>query len=114
MGKDIFPLKNIIGYCEDIKDAIDRFGGEEDFAEDRHYRDLCSFYISQIGENIKHLSKRSKDKYPEIKWDVIREARDDVAHVYHTIDFDLIWFTITEEIPILKETCEKILKDLRS
>jgi len=45
---------------------------------------------------------------------VIREARDDVAHVYHTIDFDLIWFTITEEIPILKETCEKILKDLRS
>jgi len=51
MGKDIFPLKNIIGYCEDIKDAIDRFGGEEDFAEDRHYRDLCSFYISQIGEN---------------------------------------------------------------
>jgi len=52
-----------------IKYAIDRFGDEEeDFISDAHYHDVCSFYISQIGENIKSLSPELKEKYPEIHW----------------------------------------------
>jgi len=114
MGKDIFPLRNIISYCEDIEDVIDRFGDEEDFIEDKHYRDLCSFYINQIGENIKALSEGSTEKYSKIRWRGFRETRDDIAHKYHKVDVEKIWYTITEEIPALKEACEELLREIRS
>ena len=114
MGKDIFALKNIISYCEDIEDTIERFGDEESFIEDKHYRDLCSFYMIQIGENIKALSEKTREDHPGIRWRGFRETRDDIAHKYHKVDIEKIWFTVAEEIPALKEKCEEILREIRS
>jgi len=42
----------------------------------------------------------------------MREARNDIAHLYEWIDIEMIWGAITEDVPILKETCEKILREL--
>ena len=53
-------------------------------------------------------------KYSEIDWEEIRETRNDIAHTYHLVDPEKTWFSITEEIPVLKETCERILCELRS
>ncbi|MCL2711913.1 MAG: DUF86 domain-containing protein [Methanomassiliicoccaceae archaeon] len=115
MGKDIFQLEMIIDYCEEIENVINRFGDDEEhFLEDRHYRDLCAFYIGQIGENVKALSERSTEKYANIRWRGIRETRDDIAHRYHKVNEDQIWYSITKEIPVLKEACTEILKDIRS
>jgi len=115
MGKDIFQLEMIVQYCKDIEDAIERFGNDiEDYIEDKHYQNLCSFYINQIGENIKNVSARSKERYSEILWTEISKVRDDIAHKYHKVDSERIWYMISEEIPKLKETCEKILEEIRT
>ncbi|MCL2296554.1 MAG: DUF86 domain-containing protein [Methanomassiliicoccaceae archaeon] len=113
MGKDAFQIKSIIIYCDMIEDAMNTFGNDiEDFMENVHYHNVCSFYISQIGEAIKPLSKELTEKYPEIKWREIRETRDDIAHIYHKIDMETIWVSITEDIPLLKKTCKRILCEL--
>jgi len=52
------------------------------------------------------------DRYSDIGWREIRETRDDIAHRYHKLDIERVWFSITEEIPTLKETCERILREL--
>jgi len=115
MGKDIFQLERILEYCEEIENVIDRFGDDiNDFLEDRHYRDLCAFYISQIGENVKALSESSTKKYTNIRWRGMRETRDDIVHSYHMVNEDQVWYSITKEIPVLRETCIKLLKDIRS
>ena len=115
MGKDIFQLEAIIDYCEEIENVIDRFGGEmSDFLEDRHYRDLCAFYISQIGESVKALSESSTERYTNIRWRGIRETRDEIVHKYHKVNEDQIWYSITKEIPILKETCTELLRSIRT
>jgi len=84
----------------------------EDFLDNPRYQDLCCFYTQQIGENTKGLSKEITKKYPEIKWEDMRETRNDIAHLYEWIDLEMIWGAITEDVPILKETCKKILKEL--
>ncbi|MCL2607154.1 MAG: DUF86 domain-containing protein [Methanomassiliicoccaceae archaeon] len=65
----------------------------------------------QIGKQIKDLSSELTRKYPEVHWKGLAGMRDIVAHRYHTVDFGTIWLTITEEIPVLIETSEKILSE---
>ena len=56
--------------------------------------------------NIGELSKSFTDDYlasmPHIPWKAIRGFRNIAAHQYGIIDFDDVYKTITEDIPILK------------
>ncbi|MCL1904580.1 MAG: DUF86 domain-containing protein [Methanomassiliicoccaceae archaeon] len=111
--KDINRLNAVLKYCGKIEEVMDEYGDDiEDFMANPRYQDLCCFYTQQIGENTRNLSKEITKKYPEIKWDDIRETRNDIAHIYEWIDLDMIWGAITEDIPLLKKTCEKILRDI--
>ena len=93
---------------------MEEFGrDEEDFIENPFYHDVCSFYISQIGENTRFLSPELTKRYPEINWDDITETRNAIAHGYEGLDLDIIWLSINKKIPKLKKTCEKILKELK-
>ena len=115
MTDDVTLIKNIIQYCDRIKDAVDRFGNdEEDFIRDPHYHDVCSFYITQIGESIRSLSPELTKKYTDIHWRGLVGMRNIIAHAYGDVDLEIIWVTTADEIPALKETCKKILKELGS
>ena len=56
--------------------------------------------------NIGELSKAFTEDYlaamPAIPWKAIRGFRNIAAHQYGTIDFEDVYKTITEDIPILK------------
>ncbi|MCL2712322.1 MAG: DUF86 domain-containing protein [Methanomassiliicoccaceae archaeon] len=111
--KDISRLNTILKYCAKIEDVMNEYGKDiEDFMENPRYQDLCSFYTQQIGENAKNLSGELVKRHPEIRWDDMRETRNDIAHIYEWIDLEMIWNTITEDIPALKETCKKILAEI--
>lgn len=108
--KDISRLKIILKYCDKIEEVMNEYGKDvEDFLENPRYQDLCCFYTQQIGENAKNISKQITRKHPEIRWEDMRETRNDIAHIYEWIDLEMIWGAINEDVPILKETCEKIL-----
>ncbi|MCL2296095.1 MAG: DUF86 domain-containing protein [Methanomassiliicoccaceae archaeon] len=112
--KDINRLNTILKYCDKIEEVMREYGEYvEDFLKNTRYQDLCSFYTQQIGENAKNLSENIIKKYPEIKWEDIRQTRNDIAHTYEWIDPEMIWNAITEDIPILRKTCESILHELR-
>ena len=106
-------IRTIIMYCENIEDNINRFGNNmEDFLDDPAYQQSCSFCVTQIGENIKPIISELNGKCKEIQWKDIAGMRDVISHGYHNIDLDRIWIFITEEVPVLKETCKRILYDL--
>jgi len=115
MGSDADRLKTIIFYCKRIGEIQDEFGNdEEDFMEKTSYQYACSFCITQIGENVNQLSPEITARYPEIHWKGIYRMRYVIAHGYEEIDLARLWNSITEEIPILKETCKKILYELEN
>lgn len=80
---------------------------------DPAYQYTCSFCIAQIGETIKSLSAELKGKYPEVRWKGFSGMRDIVAHGYETINLRIVWLTITEDVPKLKENCDRILYELK-
>jgi len=113
MNKNINKLNAIIIYCDKTKDVMEEYGKDiEDFLESIAYQERCSFYLLQIGENVRTLSEELKKGYPETEWDNIRKIRNEIAHTYNWVDKELMWSTITEKLPKLKETCKNILYEL--
>jgi uncharacterized protein with HEPN domain len=96
-----------------MKETIDLFGDDETvFMENSTYQRACSFSIAQIGEAVKRLSQELIKRYPEIQWSFIAGMRDVISHGYHSINLGKVWLSVSEEIGPLRETCERILKDI--
>lgn len=68
--------------------------------------------IEIIGEAVVHISKATKEKYPQIAWSHIETMRHILVHEYYGMDFKVVWQSIKEDIPGLKTEIEKINKEV--
>ena len=112
--RDAEVLRNILKYCEQIDDANQQFDSKkEDFEENSVYRNAVAMCVLQIGELAKHLSNEYRlHTADEIPWHQIQGLRNVVAHEYGKIDADLLWETVTEDIPQLREFCIEQLSQI--
>ncbi len=112
---DIWNLKLVIRYCEDIADDIRRFGDDiEDLLGDSAYQRCTAKSLELIGETIKRLSPELTSEFNDVPWHEICKMRDFMAHQYENIERTIQWSTMTEDIPILRERCGQILAILES
>lgn len=68
-------------------------------------------YREIIGEAVKHIPKNIKQKYRNINWGDIVGMRNIITHEYFGVDLEIIWKTIKEKLPELKNKIEEILKN---
>lgn len=71
-----------------------------------------AFSLEQICEHISKIRKTLEDKYPEIPWDKIYDMRIVLAHMYITVDCDIVYKTVKNDLPVLKNQLLKIKNDL--
>jgi len=91
MDREINVIRSILLRCEEIEEAMERFGNtEEDFKDDWMYQYTCSFCLLQIGESTNKISSELTEKYPEIQWRDVKRTRDFIAHSYHKADLEII------------------------
>lgn len=76
----------------------------------------CGMSIQYITENfIKIRNKVTADffsSYKQVPWKAVFGMRNVIAHEYTDIDDEAVFNTIHDDMPVLKETAEKILADL--
>lgn len=76
----------------------------------------CGMSIQYITENfIKIRNKVTADffsSYKQVPWKAVFGMRNVMAHEYTDIDDEAVFNTIHNDMPVLKETAEKILADL--
>lgn len=76
----------------------------------------CGMSIQYITENfIKIRNKVTSDffsSYKQVPWKAVFGMRNVIAHEYTDIDDEAVFNTIHNDMPVLKETAEKILEDL--
>ncbi|MCQ2380860.1 MAG: DUF86 domain-containing protein [Acidaminococcaceae bacterium] len=110
---DIYYLQKIIEHCENIDGFNKRFGGSlKMLYEDLAYMQSVVLSLQQIGENAKRLSDDLVCKYNGVSWHDVCQTRDKVTHHYDGIDRNIVWEILSEDIPVLKNYCEKILKEI--
>ncbi len=104
-------------YLQDILDAVDDvevFVGDmsfEEFKKDRKTLNAVVRSIEIIGEASKKLPDSLKAKYRELPWKEMSGMRDKLIHAYFGMDTETIWKTVKENIPPLKKSIQKMLKD---
>lgn len=107
-SKDRITIQKIINYINDVKKYVDNYT-TEDFLEDKKTMTACAFTVSQIGELAKDISIETQEKYKDIPWQSIKGMRNKIVHDYENIDLAVLWGTIKNSLPGLKEELEEIL-----
>ena len=65
--------------------------------------------IFQIGELANQLSEEFKEKYKDLPWDQMYGIRNRLAHAYIKVDDAIMWDTVKNDIPKLKEKLDEML-----
>lgn len=101
-------------YLEDIRDAIGKIESYvegmdiDSFSDDWKTIDAVVRNLSVIGEAVNNLSDETKSKNPEVSWHEIIGMRNKIVHEYFGVDQDVLWKTVQDDLPNLKETLSKI------
>jgi len=64
-----------------------------------------------VGEAVKNIPPRLKEKHPDIEWKKISGLRDVLAHEYFGIDLEILWDIIKNKLPDLKIEISRLLKN---
>ena len=62
-----------------------------------------------VGEAAAHVSDATRDEMPEVPWSHVVGMRNRLIHGYDVIDLDILWRTITEDLPPLIKALRKKL-----
>ncbi len=75
---------------------------QREFLEDSELQDATLMRLQVIGENIKKISQEVKKNTKEIKWKKFEKLRNIISHKYNSVDYNLIWNFIENNIEELK------------
>jgi uncharacterized protein with HEPN domain len=62
-----------------------------------------------IGEAAGKVSAEIRSQYGAVPWLDITGMRNRLIHAYFDVDLDIVWSTVTKDLPQLKTEFEKIL-----
>ncbi len=93
-------------------EKIERFIGELDqdqFEKSELHQSAVIRELQVLGEAARQVSEVTRTAHPEIEWVTIIGMRNRVVHEYFRIDFDLMWRTLQEDIPVLVERLKPLI-----
>lgn len=107
-SKDRIIIQKIIEYIDDVEKYV--YGLEaKDFLDDKKTITACAFTVSQIGEIVKEITDETINKYTYIPWKSIKGMRNKIVHDYDNVDLSVLWGTIKNSLPQLKEELKEII-----
>jgi uncharacterized protein with HEPN domain len=81
------------------------------FFNDLRTQDAVLRRIKTLAEAASHLSPALRARYPDVAWREIGDFRNVLAHGYTNLHLDLVWETITADLPQLLDTVDSELAD---
>lgn len=57
--------------------------------------------VEIVGEAAKHISPELRAAHPDVPWAAAARMRDRLIHHYFDINLDILWQTVTDDLPRL-------------
>jgi len=83
--------------------------GRNDFSKDHLLQDAVVRRLEIIGEASGRVSEETQMKYEHLPWQAMKGTRNTIIHEYDSIELDIIWKIVEEDLPSLIEELEKII-----
>ena len=62
--------------------------------------------VEIVGEASKHVGVETRTRFPDVPWSDAARTRDRLTHHYFDIDLDVLWQTVTADLPYLLRALE--------
>ena len=104
-------------YMIHIKECIERVimyteEGKDVFFADIKTQDAVMRNLQILAESTQRLSDSLIELHPEVDWRNISGFRNVAVHEYLSIDVERIWDIVEQDLPVLQEQIEVILREL--
>lgn len=97
-------IRAILKYCQPCQTLTD-------FQANSMLIDATVFNLMQIGELAKSaLSDETKAQITSIPWKQIYGMRNRIVHGYSGVNMNIVWDTVSQDIPTLYEELKNILR----
>ena len=92
------------------REAVDLLGktNREQLEDNRTLQLALTRLIEIVGEAANRVSKTPRGRHPEIPWHKIVGMRNRLIHGYDVTDTDILWDTITDDLPPLIEKLNEL------
>ena len=103
-------------YLIDVKNSIELINeyisgfSKEEFLNNQEKQDAVVNRLQVIGEASKNIGESLKNKWSGIPWKQMAGMRDILIHRYHGIDVELVWDTINDDLDVILQKINEILK----
>lgn len=84
----------------------------ESFVADEKTVDAVLRNLDVIGEAAKKVPTNVRNEYDEIPWDEMAGMRNKLIHGYATVDLEIVWTTVSEDVPLIVSQLKRIRDDL--
>jgi len=105
-------------YVDDILESIDKIKeytdnvSETQFLSNTQIQDAVLRRLEVIGEAVKHIPKRVRDRYAHIPWQKIAGTRDILIHEYFGVRLLNAWKVVREDLDELRANILRVREDL--
>lgn len=90
-----------------IENSISKISKNK-FMRDLDLQDATLMRLQVIGENIKKIPNKIKNQHKELNWKKFQKLRNIISHKYSSIDYNIIWSFLDNNLNELKEVIKKI------
>lgn len=108
MSRDDAYLYDIL---ESARAAMEYTHGKkwDEFKKDAMLQDAVVRRLEIIGEASNRVSTATQKKYDHLPWQAMKGTRNKIIHEYDSIELDIIWDIIEQDLPSLVSELEKII-----
>lgn len=104
-------------YLQDILTSLSRI---EDYTKNLSFNDLNNDWktidavvrnLEIVGEAARNMPEEVIDKYSDVPWGNMISMRNKILHEYFGVDLDILWKTIKEDLPSLKQQIAEAFRE---
>jgi len=81
----------------------------EEFSGDPLLQDAIVRRLEIIGEASGRVSSETQKRYAHLPWQAMKGTRNKIIHEYDSIELDIIWEIVQQDLPYLVAELEKIV-----
>jgi uncharacterized protein with HEPN domain len=108
--------RDVLDYLTDIVAAIDAaqtfVAGmtAEQFRADQRTVYAVTHALEIVGEAAKRIPEPVRTRYGQVPWRLMAGMRDRLIHGYHMVDLDVLWKTVSEDLPSTRPLIAEALR----